>query len=69
MQADIVEAGAVPLLVKLLTVAQPDGQYSAAAALLNLASYSSRVQDLIISAQAVPALLPMLSAESWCAKC
>lgn len=67
LQIDIVEAGAVPLLVRLLTVAQPDGQYSAAAALFNLASYSTSVQELIIAADALPALLPMLTAESWCA--
>ena len=66
LQVDIVEAGAIPLLVRLLSVAQPDGQYSAAAALFNLATYSTHVQDLIVAANALPALVPMLTADSWC---
>ena len=53
------------MLVRLLAVAQPDGQYSAAATLFNLASYSANVRDLIIAADAIPALMPMLNAESW----
>ncbi|KAK9794963.1 hypothetical protein WJX73_006109 [Symbiochloris irregularis] len=64
-QVEIVEAGAVPLLVQLLSVAQPDGQYSAAATLFNLASYSANVRDIIIAADAIPALVPLLAAESW----
>lgn len=64
-QVEIVEAGAVPLLVRLLTVAQPDGQYSAAATLFNLACHSAHVRDIIVDADAMPALVPMLTAESW----
>ena len=65
VQVDMVEAGAVPMLVRLLSVAEPDGQYSAAAALFNLAGFSAHVQDRIIIAGALPALVPMLTADSW----
>lgn len=64
----MIELGTIPLLVRLLSGAQPDGQYSAAAGLYNLATCSAvDAHGMIISAGAIPSLVPMLGAESWCA--
>ena len=67
MQVAIIKAGAVPALVQLLELAQPDGQYAAAAALYNLAGQEAEVRLGIVACKALPALVLMLQAESWCA--
>ena len=59
------EAGALPPLVELLSEAQPDGQYSAAAALLNLAAAGQDVRSQVLAAGALPPLVAMLAADSW----
>lgn len=59
------DAGALEALVDLLSDAQPDGQYSAAAALVNLTAVGQEVRAKIVDAGALPPLLVMLTAESW----
>lgn len=66
-QGQIVEAGALEALVELLSEAQPDGQYSAAAALVNLAASGRDVRAQILANGALSPLVRMLSADSWCA--
>ena len=66
-QTAVVEEGAIEPLVDLLSEAQPDGQYSAAAALLNLAGAGSDVRRQIVDSQALGPLVNMLTADSWCA--
>lgn len=61
------EAGALDALVELLSEAQPDGQYSAAAALFNLAAAGADVRSQIIANGALLPLIDMLSADSWSA--
>ena len=53
--------------MELLKEAQPDGQYSAAAALANLAAGASWSARHVIQLDPLPALRDMLSAKSWCA--
>ena len=65
MQVAIIKAGAVPALVQLLELAQPDGQYAAAAALHNLAGQEAEVRLGIVACKALPSLVLMLQAESW----
>lgn len=65
LQAAIIKAGAVPALVQLLEIAQPDGQYAAAAALYNLAGQDAQVRLSMTACKAVPPLVLMLQADSW----
>lgn len=52
-------------MIQLLELAQPDGQYAAAAALYNLAGQEVEVRLTIVACKAVPALVRMLQAHSW----
>ena len=65
MQRAITRAGALSSLVTLMRTAQPDGQYSAAAALYNCAQCSPDVQDYLGEVGIVDVLCAMLDAESW----
>ena len=58
-------AGAISSLVALMRTAQPDGQYSAAAALYNCAQCSPDVRDFLGSAGIMDVLAKMLDADSW----
>jgi hypothetical protein len=62
----IIKYGALEPLVHLLVEAQPDGQYSAAALLNNLAAASSGTSDAILEHDPLPAIAAMLKANSWC---
>ena len=59
------EPGAVQALVDLLSDAQPDGQYSAAAALVNLSACQPAVLPLLLQLDALPAVIALLSTKSW----
>ena len=61
----MVKAGAVPGLIQMLEMAQPDGQYAAAAALYNLAGQQPQVRLAITACRALPPLVSMLQADSW----
>ena len=65
LQGEISEYNALDAFVELLSEAQPDGQYSAAAALTNLAAGAAPVAELIVRMNPMPALVTMLSAKSW----
>ncbi len=65
VQAAIIKAGAIPALIQLLEIAQPDGQYAAAAALYNLAGQDAQVRLSMTAYKAVPPLVLMLQADSW----
>lgn len=65
MQAAILECDALEAFTDLLSEAQPDGQYSAAAALCNLATGAAPTAHQIVGLAPLPALLEMLSAKSW----
>ena len=65
MQRAIVRAGAIASLVALMRTAQPDGQYSAAAALYNCAQCSPDVRDFLGHAGIMDVLASMLDADSW----
>jgi len=65
VQAAIIKAGAIPALIQLLEIAQPDGQYAAAAALYNLAGQDAQVRLTMTACKAVPPLVLMLQADSW----
>ena len=69
MQAAIIKAGAIPALIQLLEIAQPDGQYAAAAALYNLAGQDAQVRLSMAACKAVPPLVLMLRADSWSHLC
>ena len=69
MQAAIIKAGAIPALIQLLEIAQPDGQYAAAAALYNLAGQDAQVRLSMAACKAVPPLVLMLQADSWSHLC
>ena len=62
----IIEFGALEPLVQLLVEAQPDGQYSAAALLNNLAAAGPGTSDAILEHDPLPAIAAMLKANSWC---
>ncbi|KAK9846692.1 hypothetical protein WJX84_003998 [Apatococcus fuscideae] len=64
-QASIVAAGAIPAFAELLYEAQPDGQYSAAAALFNLAADSTPLLQAYKDAEVVEVLVPLLHQRSW----
>ena len=64
-QASIVAAGAIPAFAELLYEAQPDGQYSAAAALFNLATDSTPLLQAYKDAEVVEVLVPLLHQRSW----
>lgn len=59
------EGGALRALTDLLHDAQPDGQYSAAAALANLSCSQPSVLPLALNLGVVTPLVSMLSAKSW----
>ena len=65
VQRAITRAGALSSLVTLMRTAQPDGQYSAAAALYNCAQCSPDVRDYLGEVGIVDVLCAMLDAESW----
>lgn len=59
--------GAVPALVALMSASHPDGQYSAATALFNIAGGGRDARGAIVNAGSVPALAGLLGNDSWCA--
>jgi hypothetical protein len=65
LQMAIIKCGALEPLVQLLIEAQPDGQYSAAALLNNLAA-DPGTSDAILGHKPLPAIAAMLKANSWC---
>ena len=65
LQASIVAAGAIPAFAELLYEAQPDGQYSAAAALYNLAADNTALLQAYKDAEVVEVLVPLLHQRSW----
>ena len=65
LQMCIVDAGAVPVLIEILSTAQADGQYSCAATLTNLAIAGKHVRLAMMVCEIVPAAVRLLHAESW----
>lgn len=65
LQGTIIESDALDAFVELLSEAQPDGQYSAAAALANLAAGSPRNAQQVVQLNPLQPLVDMLSAKSW----
>jgi len=65
LQTAIIEFGALEPLARLLVEAQPDGQYSAAALLNNLAAAGPGTSNAILAYNPLPAIAAMLNANSW----
>ena len=65
VQEEILRQDALEALVLLLSEAQSDGQYSAAAALANLTTGVATTAESILKCRPEAALKAMLSTKSW----